>query len=265
MEKIKKAAGAIKKYLFQDTRYFFQYVYRYPQNNFHNDCRFYSDQELINLLQHGKSIIRIGDGEIGVLHRLPITVYQVYSDALRADLLKIIKNYTNDSNYVLMIPLFVNETNKKLRDTGRFQGYMPLKITYELIFNKHAGYFDQHVFYKDGGFGRLILPYAKTKKMIIVTNAGHVEKIKASGRADDVFDYIVCGNKNTYESRAEIQTAIVEMIKKTGLPKSDFIVLMSAGLSKTIIYDLSKEGYQILDIGKGLESYYMDVSIQHLI
>ena len=86
-----------------------------------------------------------------------------------------------------------------------------------------------------------------------------------SGLAGNIFDYIVCDSENAYESRNKIKDEIVEKIKKTGLSKNDFVVLMAAGLSKTIIYDMSGDGYQILDIGKGLESYYFGTSVQHII
>ena len=49
------------------------------------------------------------------------------------------------------------------------------------------------------------------------------------------------------------------------MPKTDFVILFSAGLAKTIIYDLCNEGYQVLDIGRGLESYYKGVSIEYRI
>jgi len=40
---------------------------------------------------------------------------------------------------------------------------------------------------------------------------------------------------------------------------------MSAGLSKTIIYDMAGQGYQVLDIGIGLESYYTGINLENRI
>ena len=262
MEKILRA---IKKYLFKDTRYFLLYLYRYFQNNYHNNCKFYSKADFLKFLESGKSIIRIGDGEIGILHYLPIGGYQKYSDEIRNDFLKIVKKYNDSSSYLLMIPLYVNQTNTELKKAGRFQGYMPLKLTYEILFNKKATYFDQHAFYRDGGFKELIVPYMKNKKVVIVTNKQNVEKIKNSKFSDKSYYYIECPNENAYEYRGKIQKDIVDLIDKSGSPKNEFVVLMGAGLSKTIIYDMSKDGYQLLDIGKGLESYYFEISVQHII
>lgn len=256
--------NVIKRYLFKDAKYFFLYICRYFQNNYHNNCKFYAEEEFTNLIKAGKSIIRLGDGEIGLLHFCPVC-YQTYSDAIRNDFLKIIKNYNDNSKYILGVSLFVNCTNIELKKINRFPVWRQLKITYELIFNKNVKYFDQLAFYKDGGFERLVLPYIKTKKVIIVTNKENKEKIINSKLSSDAYLYITCEDKNTYESRLKIQNDIINLIDKTGLPKNNFVILMSAGLLKTIIYDMSNKGYQALDIGKGLESYYMEISIEHRI
>lgn len=239
------------------------YLYRYFQNNHHNNCSFYSDEEFASAINQGKSMIRIGDGEMGLLHFCQVR-YQVYSDAIRNDFLKIIKNYSDDSPYIISIPPPVNYTNLQLKKINRFYLYRQFKITYELIFNKNARYFDQLAFYRNGKFEKLILPYIKTKKVVIVTNYDHKIKIQNSPLASNNYQYIICENKNTYESRKKIQQDIIDLVYKTGLPKNNFVILMSAGLAKTTIYDLSFMGYQVLDIGKGLESYYMGISIENL-
>ncbi len=254
--------NAIKRYLFRDTAYLLLYTYRYFQNNHHNNCKFYTEQEFVHLIETGKSIIRLGDGEIGLLHFLPIR-YQVYSDTIRNNLKKIITDYKDNSNYILMIPYFVNSTNTELKKTNQFRVYRQLKITYELLFNKSAIYYDQLAFYKDGYFKKLILPYIQIKKVIIVTNAENKEKIIKSKLSSKEYLYVVCENENTYESRIKIQSDIIDIINKTGLPKKNFVILMSAGLSKTIIYDMCNKGYQLLDIGKGLESYYIGKSLEY--
>ncbi len=262
-EKIIWPYQVVNRYLFKDTKYFLMYLYRYFQNNHHNNCLFYSDKEFVSALTQGKSIIRIGDGEMGLIHFCPVR-YQVYSDEIRNDFLKIIKNYDNNSKYIIAIPPPVNYTNAQLKKIHRFYLYRQFKITYELIFNQSVKYFDQLAFYKNRRFENLVAPYIKNKKVVIVTNADHKIKIQNSPLSSSSYQYIICENENTYESRKTIQQDIINLIDKTGLPKSDFVILMSAGLAKTITYDLSHMGYQILDIGKGLESYYMGLSIENL-
>lgn len=254
---------ALKRYLFKDTAYLLLYLWRYFQNNHHNNALFYTDKEFIGLISAGKSFIRIGDGEMGLLHFCKVR-YQIYSDSIRNDFLTIIKNYTTDSKCIILIPPPVNYTNKQLKAINRFHLYRQFKITFELIFNKQAKYFDQLAFYKNGQFEKLILPYITTKQVVIVTNQENAEKIRNSPLASDTYHYVICGNENTYETRADIEKEIISLITKTGQPKSDFIVLMSAGLCKTIIPEMADQGYQVLDIGKGLESYYQGISIEHL-
>ncbi len=83
----------INRYLFKDTGYFFLSLYRYLTPGFRNNATFYTDQELADLIKSGKSILRIGDGEIGLIHFCN-AAYQVYSDAIRDDFIKIIKKIT---------------------------------------------------------------------------------------------------------------------------------------------------------------------------
>jgi len=267
MEKLIRSYNAIKRYLFKDTKYLFLYIYRYFQNNYHNNCKFYTDEEFTNLIKAGKPILRLGDGEMSLIHFLPTpdNSPQVYSDSIRNDFLKIIKNYTNDSKYILGVTPHVNYTNTQLKNMGRWEVCRQMKITYELIFNKGAKYFDSFAFYRDGGFEKFLSQYIKTKRVIIVTNEENKKNIMDSDLSDDTYLYITCKDKNTYEDRLKIQNEIINLIDKSGLPKNNFVVLMSAGLSKTIIYDMSDQGYQLLDIGRGLENYYSKISIEHLL
>ncbi len=270
--KITWAWNVVNRYVLKDTRYFLLSIIRYFQNDRHNDCKFYSAQELIGLIKNGKSIMRIGDGEIGLLHFCR-AAYQVYSDAIRNDFLQIIKTYNDNSPYILGLTEFVNWTNTELKNfvntegkkINRFPVWRQMKITFEMIFNKNAKYFDALAFYKKGGFERIILPYIKNKKVIIVTNKGNIEIIKTSRLADKNYLYITCADEDSYEDRAKIQQDIIDLINRSGSPKKDFVVLFAGGLSKTIIPGMAAKGYQILDIGWGMGDYYMGTSREHQI
>ena len=264
---MKRLYGAIKKYLFKDTAYFFLYTYRYFQDNYKNNCRFYTDSEFVEQIKRGRSIIRIGDGEIDLIHFLKIH-YQKYSNSIRSDLLHIVKEYDDSSGYMLLIPTFVNQTNTELKESDHpntFSCWMPLKITYEMIFNKKATYYDAHAFYRDKKFKKLILPYIINKKIIVVTNEDNKKIIRNSDFSKYVFAYVPCPAENAYEYRNTIEQEITRIVDETRLTKNNFVILMSAGLSKTLIYNMSIAGYQILDIGKGIEGYSKNISLEHLI
>jgi len=259
--------NAFKRYVLRDTKYLLLYIFRYFQNNYHNNCQFYTDEELKSLIASGKSILRLGDGEISLVHFLPTpdNSPQIWSESIRNDFLKIIKDYNNNSKYLLGLPPAVNYTNTYLKEINRFEVARQMKITYELIFNKKAKYFDSFAFYKDGGFEKFIAPYLKEKKVIIATNQKNKAIIENSKLAQEDYKYVTCEEKNTYEDRSRIQKEIVDLISQSGLPKEKFVVLMSAGLSKTIIHEMTEMGYQLLDIGRGLENYYARISIEHLL
>lgn len=262
---MKKLYFAAQKYLLKDTRYFFLYLFRYFQRNYRHACIFLNEESFVDQIKRGKSIIRFGDGEIDLLHFLSLPRYQKYSNSIRKDLLAMIRGYTEQSQYIIMIPLFVNYTNKEISNIGRFTCWMPLKLSYEMFFNKKAAYFDQHIFYKDNKFEKLILPYLKTKKLIVVTNEKNKSFLETTDLNKLVIDYILSPAQDAYESRDMLQQQITEAVERSDFSKQDIVIIMSAGLSKTIIYNLSQKGYQLLDIGKGLESYYKGESIQHLI
>ena len=256
--------NALRKYLFKDTKYFFAYLFRFYQNNYNHHCSFYNDEEFISLINNGKSFIRIGDGEIGLLHFLGIH-YQKYSNEIREDFLSIINTYSENSDYILLIPLFVNYTNKQLKALHKFKCWMPLKITYELIFNKKCQYMDSHIFYKDRKFEKIILPYIISKKVILVTNEENKIGILKTKFSQIIYKFVESPPNSAYEHRGEIEKNIKNIIFSSGYSKKDFVIIMCAGLAKTIIYEMSRDGYQIFDIGKGLEGYYKKESLEYLI
>lgn len=258
--------NAAKKYLFKDTRYFITYSFRLFQDNYKLKCNFRPEEELIKELKSGKSVIRLGDGEIGLIHHLPIH-YQKYSDQIRGDFIDIIKDYSNNSHYLLMIPIFINQTNKdlKLQRAGLLQCWLPFKVTYELLFNKEARYYDAHLFYKDNKIRDIIIPYALTKRILVVTCKDNIDNIKKTFFDKDITSYIEAPSRDAYDYSEIIEKNIKDYIKNNNFNKKDFIIFMSAGLSKTIIYKLSKEGYQLLDIGKGIEGYTQQTSLEELI
>ena len=266
LDQYKRIWGGIKKYLFKDTRYFFLYLFRYFQGGYRHTCIFYDKQELSNLLKNGKSLIRLGDGEIGLVHFLKIH-YQEYSDSIRNDFKNIISDYSNKSPYILAIPLFVNYSNQELRalGKGKLACWLPLKVTYELLFNKKATYADAHLFYRDYKFSELIVPLLNDKKIVLVTHARNKERCLNSAFGKRIAACVCSPEANAYEERERIMAEIIQAIGQITINKNECIVLMAAGLSKTIISDLAKQGYQVLDIGKGLEGYCENVSLEHQI
>ncbi len=258
--------NAIKKYLIKDTKYFFTYFLRNIQSEYKVICNFYSDDEIIEQFKLGKSFLRIGDGEIAIMHHLGIG-YQEFNAKLRDEYLNSIKNYSDKSNYLIGLPLFVNLTNNELDELGlnKKRVWLPLKITFDAIFNKYVKYVDAHIFYKNNKFEKIILPIIKNKKVIIVTNERNINDISKHNFNNYVFKYISCPEKNSYDQRNTILYQIKETIENSEANKSDFLVLLSMGPSKIISVELSESNIQTIDIGMGIEGYIRNLEIENRI
>lgn len=262
---IKRIINATQKYLLKDTKYFLYYCLNNFRKDYKLNCSFYSEEEFMQKIYAGKSFIRLGDGEIGLIHFLKIH-YQKYSDEIRWDFIKIIREYSDNSPYIILIPLFVNYTNKALVSINKLQCWMPLKVTYQLWFNKNAKYFDAHIFYKKDKFKKLLLSYLLKKKVIIVTNRDNIKDIQKYGTLSRIKSrYIESPRTDAYESRHRIRQNIIDTINQSGFKKEEFVILFCAGLSKTLIYELSLDNYQILDVGRGFEGFIKRQDLECLI
>jgi hypothetical protein len=251
------------KYFFKDTKYFFYYVFRFFDKSYTNKTLFLNEENFIENLKKGKSFIRIGDGEIGMVHFRDIH-YEPYNPSLRKYLLNIIKSYNQSSKYIILIPVFVNYSNLELKRINKLFVWLPLKITYEILFNKKMFYFDAHIFYKDNSYKRIIEPLLKNKKTIIITNQKNIEKIKNSGK--DFDHYVVCPDEKAFAETENLKKEVREIYSKNNYEKKDVTCLVSAGLSsKSIIFDLCKEDFQMFDLGKGVEQIFSEESLEYLI
>ena len=68
MKKIKRVFRYFVLHSTRNTKYFFTYLIHFFDNNYVADIKYYDLDDLENLLKKGKSIIRIGDGEIYIMN-----------------------------------------------------------------------------------------------------------------------------------------------------------------------------------------------------
>lgn len=260
---MKRIIKAIKKYLLKEPLYFFLYVIRNMQHGYGNHCQFFTEEEITQLIKEGKSIIRLGDGEMSNIHFLSITP-QVYGGELRSEYIHLIKAYNEHSRYVIGIPIYVNYTNNQLDKLGdgKKRLWMPLKVTFEMIFNSRPKYLDAHIFYRDGKFNKLILPSLKDKKVILITNAENIANTRNTAFANYITNYIECPSINAFEGRHILQDEVERIVKESGLPLDNFVILISAGSAKPVICEMANNGYQVLDIGTGYEGFTQNRSLE---
>ena len=145
------------------------------------------------------------------------------------------------------------------------QCWLPLKISFEQIFNKKATYLDQHLFYRDERFKNLVFPYIQHKHIIVVTEEKNKKRINDSELSKSLYAFVNSPSTNAYEARDKIRDEITSIITTSPYKKEDFVILMIAGLAKTIIAELSSQGYQLIDWGLGNETIGKNISIEYLI
>ena len=257
VEFARKGIQFIYRYITHDPLFVFQYALAYFQKGYTNDAKFYSDQELASCLQSGKSVIRIGDGEIGLLHGRDIS-YQKADKGLVEYLRKSIAEYTSESPYILAIPVFVNQTNTELIKKNVLRCWLPLKIEYRRSFKKEVAYADAHFFYYKNKFETYLEEYLENKKLIINTTQENINRQKSAiEKQFTVLGWVEAKSPEPFDLFNETQKQIDEIVKRYDGDMKDVALVLSSGpMSKALAYIYAKKGIQAFDIGKGFEHIY---------
>jgi len=261
-------ANFFHKYLLKEPKYLLYYFFYYVFD-WRNSCMFYNGKELVGMLSAGRSIIRMGDGELALMRGLSIG-YQKYNKSLKDDLYRIVINYNSNSPYILSIPIFVNYSNNELKNFRDSAGILhnrrmvwtPLRSLYGMIFNKKVKYGDAHFFYRDGNFQKYILPYLRKKKIVVIAKESIKEKVMRSDIGGNVVSYISCPDVDAYYEKDNLIEALRFGLGQTREDIGNIVIVLSAGLAKVIAFYLSNAGYQVIDIGMGLEGYLDNGNIE---
>ncbi len=251
----------ISRYGFRYPWYVATYAVFYAAN-IRTKASFYDDAELQQLFLAGKSFIRLGDGEINLLLGLR-NVYQAFSESLREGMRSLIREYRAECPYVLGIPRSITRTNQELAERNRLYIWMPFKVFFWWMFPKNVSYMDAHAFYYDRYFEKVFAPLMGDKKVIVVTNASIVQKMRANARIPwKQVDYI----ETPAEQALGACDAIAAEIDRKVVRKDQTVLLFGLGpLGKTMIKEYSEKGFQSIDVGRGLEAMFTDESLESLI
>ncbi len=243
------------------------YLYYFWQNEFSVTASFFDEQELLAFIQEGKSLIRIGDGEIGLLNDKGITgtvFLQRPLSIFKRKFKEMVSTYHKESPYVLAIPKkYLSYHNKLLREEGKLRSWLPLKIMYILIFPKGMKYADSHIFYQPKFFEKNIVPIIKDRTVIFVINETKVEALKQKNFTRKIY-FVKTPPSDAGAKYIEIRKEIKEAL----LLYSDEnpILLFSCGpIGKVLLYDFSLEGYQGIDVGEAANVLYEDTRIDYLV
>lgn len=254
----------LRKFIIKDTAYCLNYLFFLKQESYREHCNFLTHEEFMKETD-SKSTIRFGDGEIGLIHYSYIH-YQKFDPELRKKLIEIIKNNNQQSNYIIGLPFYINYENRRAPEFGKDKVFlwMPMKITYRLLFNKKMKYFDQHIFYRYSKAKEFFLEKTKHRKVIIITMKENIEKIRrneiVNGR--DI-SYIECSATDSF---AEYHSLKEKIEKAVGKDVENFVTFLAAGpASKILAYELSQKGILCHDIGLGIEMMLTDENYEYKI
>ena len=249
--------------------YVIRYAYAFFQKDFENHASFLTNEELIQELENGKSLLRYGDGEIYMMNYGSIPQYEPYNKDLRRHLFEIVKNYKPSSPYIVGVPIFVNTPNHELRKDGKIKNgklnvWLPLKVLYHFTFPHNVKYFDAHLFYREGGFERSLDLVLKKYKVIIVTRLFNINLMKEAG-IEGKFDvsFLITPERESFKKVDEI---FKELQNRVGNDKDKYRIILATGpASKVLVYKLSNIGIVSYDIGRGIEAVYRRNEIEHFI
>jgi Glycosyltransferase GT-D fold len=264
MSFIKRSYNFVKRYLFKNPLYIFLYALNFWRPGFVFKANLLSEAELIKEIEKGKSLIRMGDGEISLMLGLK-NHYQNFSPELKRAMFDIVLGYKDNSPYILSIPRFINCTNDELHGMGKFQVWMPLKVMFLLYFNKSTSYLDAHSFYYDGYFERTVGPAIVAKKVILITKEETIRKQELNPNIPWTdFQSVVVPSEESLSAydviKADIEKALI------GLDKKSVVLLFAMGpVGKILALEYAKLGVQSIDIGKVAEVMYTGESIAYIV
>lgn len=258
-----QASGFIGKYFLNNPRFVVSYMMHYLDSDYGNKVLWYSEAEVFSHIMSSKSVIRIGDGEIGLLNGGQVS-YQKYEKLLADNIRLCITNYSNKTSYLLAIPSFVEYTNQDLKQTkGGLVCWLPLKVMYRQIFNKNAKYVDAHFFYYKKNVDILIEKYLFKKNLVINTTEENFKKISSGNRKLNILKYVEAVSPNPFVRFDSTKDEIQDAIDSYKGDKKDIVIILSSGpMSKALAYFFSMQSVQCIDIGLGIEQFNENFNLE---
>jgi hypothetical protein len=264
MEIFSRGLRFIRRYALTNLKYTCVYLMAFWRNGFSLRAHFLSEEEFIKEIERGKSLIRLGDGEINLMLGLR-NYYQNFSPILKNDMYKIVNQYDLNSPYILAIPKFINYRNSELKGIGKLYVWLPFKIMFWLYFNKKTSYLDAHSFYYDEYFERTVGPAVLNKHVVLITKQETIDKQKDNLNIPwSRVSYVPTPKDEALSSYENIKEKIEATIKS--IETSDIVLLFALGpVGKQLAFEYAKREVQSIDIGKVAEVMYTGESIAYII
>lgn len=251
--------------MFVRPQYLYTYIKNYTNPEYLLDIDYCNTSELVEALKQGKSLIRVGDGELYIMNGGGIH-YQSYSKTLQKKLLEIVTSYSVNSRYLLGLnKIPISKSNTQLKKDNLLKCWLPMKVYWHLYFNQKARYFDATAFYFNETIPKYFEAYFKTKQLILVTNQCNIKALQNNTALPFTnIEYIEAPATDAFTAYDELKTAIVEKVNAYGVAHS--LVLLACGpASKVLALDLIPSQIVSIDVGRGIEIAYTDDRIDHII
>lgn len=265
MTQYKKIIFYFFRHIFVRPLYLYTYVKNYINPEYLLDINYYPTSELVNELKNGKSLIRLGDGELYIMNGGGI-YYQLFSRKLQKKLLEMVTQYSADSAYLLGLnKIPISKSNAQLKKDNLLTCWLPMKVYWNLYFNMKARYFDATAFYFNETIPKYFEEYFKTKQLILVTNQENITALKGNKNIPfTTIEYMESPAIDAFASYETLKTQVLVKVEMYGRDKS--LVLFACGpASKVLAFDLIQHGVTSIDVGRGIEVAYTDDRIDHII
>ena len=253
-----RAYRYIQLHLMRNPRYFFSYFAHYINPQYVPDIRFCDTEEVARAVALGKSLIRLGDGEIYLLNHGDIP-FESSTPELRSLMMASITEYNAASPYIVALnkaPL--QKSNRELKDKGLLECWLPSKVYYNLYFNHKASYADAALFYFKDTIPKYFETYLMTKQILFVSNSRSCATFKENRQVPfHGVNFIETPETGSFAEYDRIKNEVISFTDKAG--KENTVVLAAFGpASKVLAYELSKIGIQVLDVGQGITAAYTE-------
>ena len=215
-----------------------------------------NDDETVNLIiNNHKSIARYGDGEFKWIIGMKQKNIKKDDSILRKKLISVLTE--NNDNLLVGIPSFLNDMSKFTIKSKKYW-----KLFLYKSYNKIKKYLRKDKIYCDSYITRPYMDLKDKNKKDVEKRFDNLKKIwnkkdiiivegeySRLGVNNDLFDNsksikrIICPSENAFEKYNQILNSIKQMPK-------DNLIMLSLGPTATVLAsDLSKIGYQAIDIG----------------
>lgn len=214
-----------------------------------------SSEETVDIiLKEGKSLIRFGDGEFGILHGRSIS-YQDCSQKLMNEFNNIKRDYEEISNcpYLLAVPKNFFEVSGFILIGKRkyMAAWAQARADFLKLFNQNIIYGDAFLFKKSNiNIFERIWREDKSRTNIIFVHNSSIYADNFRKQYEKEVYFVKCPDKNSYESIDVIVDEIKKCIEHNNLDRLNTELVVSCGpAGKILVRYFSNSGFLCIDTG----------------